>query len=92
MIGCDGSLRFPPEADEGYCQCDFHRRQKVTHGHRDSRVSFSYGGHRRTNEGSVEGDVASNLGLEGDIAGRELDPPGKDEEIVVGEGTVDLSS
>jgi len=69
---------------------DFHCRRKSTYSHRDSHVSFGYGVHRRANEGGVEGDVAGNLGLEVDIAGRELDPPRQEKEIIVGEATVNF--
>ena len=65
-------------------------QRESTHRHGDSHISFGYSVHRGTDEGGIEGYVASDFGLKGDIAGRELDPPGEEQKIVVGEATVNF--
>ena len=72
----------------------FHSRRKdqrdATHSHGYSHVSFGYRIHRRTNEGCIKGNVASDFGLDGDIAGSKVDPPGQKQKIVIGKTAMDF--
>ena len=59
------------------------------HRHRYSHLALGDSVHGTTHEGGFEDDIAGDSALGDDTLRREVDFPGQDEEVIVGETSVD---
>lgn len=63
-------------------------RNKITYSHSDSHVGLGDSVHGRGEEGGLEGDALGDLGLELDGMSLEVDEPGEDQKVIVGQTTL----
>ena len=68
----------------------FEGGEGAAHRHRNGHLGLGHGIHRTTHERSFEGNIASDLALRVDGRCRKIDASWKEQEIVVGEATMDL--